>query len=98
MKAAKKGDLELNLDEVIEWKKEASKKRDQEKFHRAGLLTPKVAWQRLLGENWDKPEIHNQLWTEWHMHILSGKLAKSSNSEIILQSPLTQSFIETISP
>ncbi len=97
LKAAKTGDLELNLDEVIEWKKEASKKRDQEKFHRAGLLTPKVAWQRLLGENWDKPEIHTQLWTEWHMHILSGKLAKSSYSEIILKSPLTQSFIETFS-
>ena len=98
MKAVKQESLELNLDEVIEWKHEVNIKRDQNKFHRSGLLSPKIAWQRLLGENWDNPDIHSQLWYEWQKYILSGKLAKSSDSEIILKSLVTQNFVETISP
>lgn len=98
MKAVKQESLELNLDEVIEWKHEVNIKRDQNKFHRSGLLSPKIAWQRLLGENWDNPDIHSQLWYEWQKYILSGKLAKSSDSKIILKSLATQNFVETISP
>ena len=94
----KQGSLELNLDEVIEWKLEANKQSNQNKFHGSGLLSPKIAWQRLLGENWDKPDIQHQLWLEWQKHILSGKLARSSNSAIILNCLPTQNFVESILP
>ncbi|MDE2673801.1 MAG: PcfJ domain-containing protein [Paracoccaceae bacterium] len=94
----KSGRLELNLEEVIDWKIEVNKRRDQDKFHRSGLLSPKIAWQRLLGENWDKPDIHLQLWHEWQNHLLSGKISKSSGSEILLESPITQNYLATFTP
>lgn len=94
----KSGHLELNLEEVIDWKIEVNKRRDHDKFHRSGLLTPRFAWQRILGENWDKPDINMQLWREWQKHLLSGKISKSGGSEILLKSPISQNFLATFTP
>ncbi len=96
--AVKQGTLKLNLEEVMDWKDEANQKRDVMKFHQAGLLSPTIAWQRLLGENWDNKNLHGQIWNEWREYILSGKLAKQNSSEFISACPETQCYMTHFSP
>jgi len=82
--AINSGKLAINLEEVLDWRSRAKMiKLAPSEAHRS-VISPKMAWDRILSLSWNDHTITGQIWTEWNSHVFQGKLRRLVSASDLL--------------
>ena len=81
--AISKGNLTINLNEVVEWKERIAK-INASNNPEYSQISPKEAWSRILNISWNDETTRQMIWNEWNSYILSQSTQEFTESSDLL--------------